>query len=122
MIFWKKIGLIYFFLSSISEPNLLSHTAHSVTKKGVKRRDLSDAELHDLLSEILPLVRTEHMLPPTNNILNSAVRRGLVEAHTSDSEIQDAVLHSIGAWTGVTRSGAFLKPRLFLPYYEEAKV
>jgi len=42
------------------EPNLLSHTAHSVARKGVKKRDLSDIELREILSELLPLVRMDH--------------------------------------------------------------
>lgn len=101
------------------EPNLLSHTAHSVTKKGVKKRDLSDFELKEMLSELLPLVRIEHILPPTNEVLSSAIKRGLVESICCQHE--DVLLHRIGAWTGITKSGVFLKPRLFLPYYEEAK-
>lgn len=88
----------------------------------MKKRDLNDAELHDLLSEILPLVRTEHILPPVNEILNSAIKRGLVEPPSAYSYPDNMVLHTIGAWTGITASGFFRKPRLFLPYYEEAKV
>ena len=60
------------------EPNLLSHTAHSVTRKGVKKRDLSDVELREILSELLPLVRMDHVLPPSSDVLNQAIRRGLV--------------------------------------------
>ena len=51
------------------EPNLLSHTVHSVARKGVKKRDLSDIELREILSELLPLVRMDHVLPPNNEIL-----------------------------------------------------
>lgn len=51
------------------EPNILSHTVHSVTRKGVKKRDLSDIELREILSELLPLVRMDHVLPPNNEIL-----------------------------------------------------
>jgi len=29
------------------EPNLLSHTAHSVTRKGVKKRDLSGTKINE---------------------------------------------------------------------------
>ncbi|CAB0035426.1 unnamed protein product [Trichogramma brassicae] len=57
------------------EPNLLSHTVHSVARKGVKKRDLSDIELREILSELLPLVRMDHVLPPNNEIL----AQGLVE-------------------------------------------
>lgn len=51
------------------EPNLLSHTVHSVTRKGVKKRDLSDIELREILSELLPLVRMDHVLPASSEIL-----------------------------------------------------
>lgn len=51
------------------EPNIVSHTAHSVARKGVKKRDLSDIELREILSELLPLVRMDHVLPPNNEVL-----------------------------------------------------
>lgn len=51
------------------EPNLLSHTVHSVTRKGLKKRDLSDIELREILSELLPLVRMDHILPPNSEAL-----------------------------------------------------
>jgi len=53
-----------------AEPNLLSHTAHSVARKGVKKRDLSDVELREILCELLPLVRVDHVLPPSSEVLN----------------------------------------------------
>ncbi|GFO11987.1 BTB/POZ domain-containing protein 7 [Plakobranchus ocellatus] len=104
------------------EPNLLSHTAHSVSKKGVKRHDLNDKELGQLLADLLPLVRVEHVLPLNSDVLASAVKRGLLEPPLAASlGSEDALLHRMAAWTGRTNSGAFLKPRLFMPYYEEAK-
>lgn len=103
------------------EPNLLSHTAHSVTKKGVKKRDLDDVELKGLLSELLPHVRVEHILPPNSEVLFGAVKRGLIELPPWHAHPDDAIVHRIGAWTGMTNSGAFLKPRLFTPFYDEAK-
>ena len=53
------------------EPNLLTHTAHSVSKKGVKKRDLNDMELRrDILADLLAHVRTDHIIPANNEILN----------------------------------------------------
>ncbi|RUS79800.1 hypothetical protein EGW08_012447 [Elysia chlorotica] len=104
------------------EPNLLSHTAHSVSKKGVKRRDLNDKELGQILSDLLPLVRVDHLLPTNSEVLLSTVKRGLLALPLASSlGPEDGQLHRMAAWTGRTNSGAFLKPRLFLPYYEEAK-
>lgn len=61
------VALIY------SEPNLLSGTAHSVNKRGVKKRDLDVEELKEILSPLLPFVRTEHILPPNSDVLADAV-------------------------------------------------
>lgn len=55
------------------EPNLLSGTAHSVNKRGVKRRDLDVEELREILSPLLPFIRTEHILPPNSDVLADAV-------------------------------------------------
>lgn len=104
------------------EPNLLSHTAHSVSKKGVKRRDLNDKELGQILSDLLPLVRVDHLLPINSEVLSSAVKRGLLPGPLAANLcVEDALLHRMAAWTGRTNSGVFLKPRLFMPYFEEAK-
>ncbi|XP_046617499.1 BTB/POZ domain-containing protein 7 isoform X2 [Neodiprion virginianus] len=104
------------------EPNLLSHTAHSVTRKGVKKRDLSDVELREILSELLPLVRMDHVLPPSSEILAQAIRRGLVStppSHMIGDEREDL---RVNAWIrGGKNNGLFVRPRLFMPYYEEIK-
>ncbi|XP_014404544.1 PREDICTED: BTB/POZ domain-containing protein 7 isoform X2 [Myotis brandtii] len=54
------------------EPNLLSGTAHSVNKRGVKRRDLDIEELREILSSLLPFVRVEHILPINSEVLSDA--------------------------------------------------
>ncbi|XP_055640886.1 BTB/POZ domain-containing protein 7 [Toxorhynchites rutilus septentrionalis] len=105
------------------EPNLLSHTAHSVTRKGIKKRDLSDVELREILSELLPHVRMDHVLPPSNEILNQAIRRGLVSTPPSHMIGDDRESLRINAWIrGGKNHGLFVRPRLFMPYYEEVKV
>ena len=65
------------------EPNIVSQTAHSVSRKGVRRRDLNDVELRDILSELLPHVRVDHVLPPNHETLTQAIRRGLVSTPPS---------------------------------------
>lgn len=60
------------------EPNLLSGTAHSVNKRGVKRRDLDVEELREILSPLLPFIRTEHILPPNSDVLADAVSTALM--------------------------------------------
>lgn len=107
---------------SLSEPNLLSHTAHSVSRKGVKKRDLSDVELREILSELLPLVRIDHVLPPNSEILNNAIRRGLVSTPPSHMIGDERENLRVNAWVRGKNNGFFVRPRLFMPYYEEAKV
>lgn len=105
------------------EPNLLNHTAHSVSRKGVKKRDLSDIELRDILSDLLPLVRMDHVLPPDNDILNQAIRRGLVSTPPSHMIGDERENLRVNAWIrGSKNNGLFVRPRLFMPYYEEVKV
>ncbi|XP_064602149.1 LOW QUALITY PROTEIN: BTB/POZ domain-containing protein 7-like [Liolophura sinensis] len=103
------------------EPNLLSHTAHSVSKKGVKKRDLNDVELRDVLVDLLPLVRMDHVIPANNDVLSNAIKRGLVS--TPPSHMMADETHGLQgcAWIRGKNSGMYVKPRLFMPYYEEMK-
>lgn len=105
------------------EPNIVSHTAHSVARKGVKKRDLSDVELREILSDFLPLVRMDHVLPPNSDILNQAIRRGLVSTPPSHMIGGDRENLRVNAWIrGGKNNGLFVQPRLFMPYYDEVKV
>ncbi|RZF39979.1 hypothetical protein LSTR_LSTR002382 [Laodelphax striatellus] len=107
------------------EPNLLNHTAHSVARKGVKKRDLSDAELRELLADMLPLVRMDHVAPAHSDTLAQAIRRGLVStppSHMLGADSQRQPRDSSAAWVRTAPpSGLFVRPRLFMPYYEEIK-
>lgn len=104
------------------EPNLLSHTAHSVARKGVKKRDLSDVELREILSELLPLVRMDHVLPPNSEVLAQAIRRGLVSTPPSHMIGDERENLRVNAWIrGGKQQGLFVRPRLFMPYFEEVK-
>ncbi|KAF3844854.1 hypothetical protein F7725_008017 [Dissostichus mawsoni] len=64
-------------------PNLLSGTAHSVNKRGVKRRDLDVEELKEILSPLLPFIRTEHILPPNSDVLSDALMCVCTALHLS---------------------------------------
>lgn len=104
------------------EPNILSHTAHSVTRKGVKKRDLSDVELREILSDLLPLVRMDHVLPPNSEVLAQAIRRGLVSTPPSHMIGDERENLRVNAWIrGGKNQGLFVRPRLFMPYFEEIK-
>lgn len=104
------------------EPNLLTHTAHSVSKKGVKKRDLDDEELRQIVGDLLSCLRMEYVLPANSEALLSALRRGLVCVPPSHFLSEEASQSSAASlWIHSRQRGA-LPPRLFIPYYEEAKV
>ncbi|KAJ8274927.1 hypothetical protein COCON_G00095520 [Conger conger] len=102
------------------EPNLLSGTAHSVNKRGVKRRDLDLEELKEILSPLLPCVRMDHILPANSEVLSDAMKRGLVSTPPSDM-LPTAEGGRANAWLRLKSAGIHLRPRLFSPYVEEAK-
>ncbi|XP_072895251.1 BTB/POZ domain-containing protein 7 [Hemitrygon akajei] len=102
------------------EPNLLSGTAHSVNKRGVKRRDLDIEELKEILSPVLPHIRIDHILPTNSEVLNDAMKRGLISTPPSDM-LPTAEGGKSHAWLRQKNSGIYVKPRLFAPYVEEAK-
>jgi len=109
-----------------TEPNLLNHTAHSISRKGVKKRDLSDVELRDILADILPHIRTDHILPKDSEVLTNAIKRGLVSVPPSHMIGSDTVAvggqSSASAWVRTRNMALFIKPRLFVPYFEEVGV
>ena len=108
----------------IVEPNLLSHTTHSISRKGVKKRDLNDDELRDILSDVLPLVRIDHVIPHNSDSLHGAMRRGLISSPPSHMiEDEDLSPQEISAsWIRSKNNPMFTAPRLFTPYFEDAKV
>ncbi|KAM6961266.1 LOW QUALITY PROTEIN: BTB/POZ domain-containing protein 7-like [Aplochiton taeniatus] len=102
------------------EPNLLSGTAHSVNKRGVKRRDLDVEELKEILSPLLPFIRTQHILPANSDVLSDALKRGLISTPPSDM-LPTAEGGKANAWLRQRNGGVYVRPRLFTPYVEEAK-
>ncbi|XP_064624213.1 BTB/POZ domain-containing protein 7-like isoform X2 [Lineus longissimus] len=104
------------------EPNLLNHTTHSVSKKGIKKRDLSDVELRDILSDLLVYVRADHIIPPNHEVLTNAIKRGLISTPPSHMMGDEPGHQSrASAWIRGRNRGTFLKPRLFQPHYDETK-
>ncbi|XP_033892634.1 BTB/POZ domain-containing protein 7 [Acipenser ruthenus] len=102
------------------EPNLLSGTAHSVNKRGVKRRDLDIEELKEILSSLLPFVRIAHILPTNSEVLSDTMKRGLISTPPSDM-LPTAEGGKANAWLRQKNAGIYVRPRLFSPYVEEAK-
>lgn len=102
------------------EPNLLSGTAHSVNKRGVKRRDLDVEELRDILSPLLPFVRIEHILPMNSDVLTDPMKRGLISTPPADM-LPTSESGKSNSWLRQKNAGIYVRPRLFSPYVEEAK-
>ncbi|KAJ7990745.1 hypothetical protein DPEC_G00290100 [Dallia pectoralis] len=102
------------------EPNVLSGTAHSVNKRGVKRRDLDVEELKEILCPLLPFIRIEHMLPPNSDVLSDAMKRGLIGTPPSDM-LPPAEEGKANSWLRQKSAGIYVRPRLFSPYVDEAK-
>uniref|UniRef100_A0A8I3X9U9 BTB domain containing 7 n=1 Tax=Callithrix jacchus TaxID=9483 RepID=A0A8I3X9U9_CALJA len=114
------IALFLEFNMLAQEPNLLSGTAHSVNKRGVKRRDLDMEELREILSSLLPFVRIEHILPLNSEVLSDALKRGLISTPPSDM-LPTTEGGKSNAWLRQKNAGIYVRPRLFSPYVEEAK-
>ncbi|XP_070972839.1 BTB/POZ domain-containing protein 7-like [Oncorhynchus clarkii lewisi] len=102
------------------EPNVLSGTAHSVNKRGVKRKDLDVEELKEILSPLLPFIRTEHILPANSDVLSDATKRGLISTPPSDM-LPTTEGGKANSWLRQKIAGIYVRPRLFSPYVEEAK-
>ncbi|XP_069764972.1 BTB/POZ domain-containing protein 7-like isoform X2 [Narcine bancroftii] len=103
------------------EPNLLNGTAHSVNKRGVKRRDLDSAQLREIVCDLVPHVRIAHILPAKSEALSDAMKRALISSPPSDM-LPPAEGRKSRAWFCLKASGIGARPRLFSPYIEEAKI
>jgi len=90
----------------------------------LSRTSFADVELREILSPLLQLVRMDHVLPPHAEPLAHAVRRGLLPTPPSHMLGGDRDAVRIHAWIRLTSGcaqGVWMRPRLFMPYYEEAK-
>ncbi|KAL0858654.1 hypothetical protein ABMA27_012480 [Loxostege sticticalis] len=95
------------------EPNVVWHTGHSVSRRGGRRREVSDAALREVLAALLPHVRLDH-LPPDHELVNQMVRRGLIQPPAATGE----EVSTADAWLG---RGAHRPARCFIPYLDELK-
>ena len=107
----------------MTEPNIVSQTAHSL-RRGVRKRDLNDAELRDIISELMGYVRIGHILPLDCDSLTSAAKRGLISTLPPYMLGEDSgvpYVRGITSWLRGKGSGPFVTPRYFAPYVEESK-
>ncbi|VDP12852.1 unnamed protein product [Onchocerca flexuosa] len=111
------------------EPNLIANTTHSISRKGIRRSELNDEELKSILTNLLPLVRIDYILPPFHQSLNAAYKRGLLDRSPHmdllgqcypDSRSPDVNPDAHWFDHSVPRRHA-AGPRLLLPYIIETR-
>lgn len=74
-----------------------------------------------MLSGVIEYVRIGHVLPPHSELLESVFRRGLVD-RGMPLDIGEGSFYPNLPWMRRREEKDFVRPRLFLPYFEEAKV
>lgn len=106
--------------------NSLSSSNSTLSRKTTKRnREICDGELKELLANIFPHVRIQHILPRDRNseIFDMALARNLFTFHPlSNFASQSCSKTKFAPWDPRTPPNIYTRPRLFLPYFEECKV
>ena len=95
---------------------------HQQQQRQRRPRDVCDGELKDLLSSIIDKVRVPHILSKdrTSEALDMALQRNLFSVLPNfSSQVNVATKYS--PWDPRSTSGLYVRPRLFLPYFEECK-
>lgn len=90
-------------------------------KKNTKRREVDNKQLKKVLSGVIEHVRIGHVLPPHSELLESVFRRGLAD-RGMPLDIGEGSFYPNLPWMRRREEKDFIRPRLFLPYFEEAKV
>lgn len=109
-------------LSNKNEAKECLSGSATLTRKAPKRREVCDSELKELLSTIIPQVRISHVLPRdrTSEVLDMALARNLFSVLPNfSSQVNSSTKYS--PWDPRSNNGLFVRPRLFLPYFEECK-
>lgn len=89
-------------------------------KKNAKRRDIDNKQLKRVLAGVIEHVRIGHVLPPHSELLDGVFRRGLVD-RGMPLDIGEGNFYPNLPWMRRREEKDFVRPRLFLPYFEEAK-
>ena len=127
-LYWSTVSQIvkcYFIILPISilnTPNLF-FTSDPVqdNKKNTKRREVDNKQLKKVLSGLIEHVRIGHVLPPHSELLEGVFRRGLAD-RGMPLDIGEGSFYPNLPWMRRREEKDFIRPRLFLPYFEEAKV
>jgi len=87
-----------------------------------KRREVCDSELKEMLSNMISQIRVPHVLPRdrSSEVLDMALQRNLFPVLPNfTSQVNESTKYS--PWDPKSNNGLFVRPRLFLPYFEECK-
>ena len=90
-------------------------------KKSTKRREIDNKQLKRVLLGVIEHVRIGHVLPPHSELLEGVFRRGLAD-RGMPLDIGEGSFYPNLPWMRRREERDFVRPRLFLPYFEEAKV
>jgi len=97
----------------------------SLNRRSPKRKDVSDEDLFHAVEDVLPCVRIKQVLPVDSVVLQMAYHRNLFQKpFPLDVAVGDSWNVSSSSWLPPRRSKKdddYTRPRLFTPYYEEAK-
>ena len=102
-------------------------TTNSLNRRSPKRKDISEEALLEAITDILPYIRVNHIIPRSSVILQSAYHRNLLskpfplDVGSSNDIDRNTSLYWVREINGRRHHG-YTRPRLFLPYFEEAKV
>ena len=98
----------------------------SLNRRSPRRKDVSDEDLFDAVKDVLPYIRIKQVLPKDSVVLQMAYHRNLFQKpFPLDIAAGDSYNISSSNWLPPRRSrknDAYTRPRLFTPYFEEAKV
>ncbi|PIO60437.1 hypothetical protein TELCIR_18065 [Teladorsagia circumcincta] len=104
------------------EPNVVADTSHSISRRGVKRGDLSGAELREILAPITAHLRIDYVLPPFHQSLNEAYSRGILDrAPLRDDLVCPSTSEIIPDIHWFRPDQDAPGPRYYVPYYKMTK-
>lgn len=90
-------------------------------KKSTKRREVDTKQLKRVLSGVIEHVRMGHVIPTHSEVLEGVFRRGLAD-RGMPLDIGEGSFYPNLPWMRRRQEKDFVRPRLFLPYCEEAKI
>ncbi|KAK6033964.1 hypothetical protein COOONC_28534 [Cooperia oncophora] len=104
------------------EPNVVADTSHSISRRGVKRADLSGTELREILAPITAHLRIDYVLPPFHQSLNAAYSRGILDRAPLRNDLvcpsTSEIIPDIHWFRPDQESPG---PRYYVPYYKMTK-